>query len=451
MNKAVHHRYLLIFLLSFIVGLPFLSRGLFESSEGRYALIAKNMLQTHNFWVPQLDGAPHLTKPPLTYWLIALGEKALGMSTMGARFIHSLCWILLSLLMVRLGELFADKKTGLFAGLIFSTALFPVIGSWFLTTDPILVFFQGAALWSLLEFRKTELKRWSYLFWASLGFAFLTKGPVSLFPILFWIPFCKSVVKKMMGILPVVLFLLISCFWYIGLEINTPGVLKALFQSEIIKRSTTDYSGRNPFWWAPIVTYVLPIIVGWGLWPLFLKREKIKTLLREREGRFYLFWIVITLAVFSLIQSRLILYILPLTIPCTLLLARALDHSKVVKAFSINFLLLLLCKAALSFYPYDYDAREIAGFIRTHTPEKVYYLGKDLYGVQFYLGPQVSRFHPETGIGDKKWFFFPEKRRDFMNELVNGERKEVSKRIKVGQWHLLEVSERAHQILTKKK
>jgi 4-amino-4-deoxy-L-arabinose transferase len=36
------------------------------------------MLETGNWWIPQLEYHPHLTKPPLTYWAIAAGMAVLA-------------------------------------------------------------------------------------------------------------------------------------------------------------------------------------------------------------------------------------------------------------------------------------------------------------------------------------------------------------------------------------
>ncbi|MCK4510708.1 glycosyltransferase, partial [bacterium] len=54
------------------------SRGLYETTEGRYAESAREMLETGDWLVPRLDYEPHWTKPPLTYWALAGGMALLG-------------------------------------------------------------------------------------------------------------------------------------------------------------------------------------------------------------------------------------------------------------------------------------------------------------------------------------------------------------------------------------
>jgi hypothetical protein len=52
-----------------LLSLGFLgSRGLWEPDEGRYAAMAWEMAASGDYVTPTLNGVPHFTKPPLTYW-----------------------------------------------------------------------------------------------------------------------------------------------------------------------------------------------------------------------------------------------------------------------------------------------------------------------------------------------------------------------------------------------
>src|SRR4051794_22147018 len=64
---------------------PSLSFQLLEPDEGRYAEIAREMLAGGDWVVPHLQGEPYLDKPPLLYWLVALGYRAFGVSAAAAR------------------------------------------------------------------------------------------------------------------------------------------------------------------------------------------------------------------------------------------------------------------------------------------------------------------------------------------------------------------------------
>src|ERR1700677_2794361 len=61
-------------------------RGLNEPDEGRYANIAQENLETdHPWWDPQLSDVGHYDKPPLIYWVTALGFSLFGVNEWAAR------------------------------------------------------------------------------------------------------------------------------------------------------------------------------------------------------------------------------------------------------------------------------------------------------------------------------------------------------------------------------
>ena len=60
-------------------------RSLNEPDEGRYSVIASEMIETSNWLVPQLWYVPHLDKPPLTYWAVAASMKLFGRNEWAVR------------------------------------------------------------------------------------------------------------------------------------------------------------------------------------------------------------------------------------------------------------------------------------------------------------------------------------------------------------------------------
>ena len=53
-------------------------RSLNEPDEGRYAEIAREMIELNDWLVPHLWYVPHLDKPPLTYWAVAISISVFG-------------------------------------------------------------------------------------------------------------------------------------------------------------------------------------------------------------------------------------------------------------------------------------------------------------------------------------------------------------------------------------
>src|SRR5215831_12613759 len=50
--------------------------GFLGPDEPRYASIGREMARSHDFVTPRLDGQPWYEKPPLLYWMVALGRFA---------------------------------------------------------------------------------------------------------------------------------------------------------------------------------------------------------------------------------------------------------------------------------------------------------------------------------------------------------------------------------------
>ncbi len=61
------------------------TRGLNEPDEGRYASMARAMVETGDWWVPRLSGYAHYDKPPLVYWVTALAFRVFGCNEWAAR------------------------------------------------------------------------------------------------------------------------------------------------------------------------------------------------------------------------------------------------------------------------------------------------------------------------------------------------------------------------------
>lgn len=418
-----------------VLSFPFLSRGLYETSEGRYAQVAKTMVVTSNYLIPALNNAPHLTKPPLTYWIIALGLKIFGVNTFGTRFFHALAWILSGLLILRIGELISNLKRGIFAASVFATGLFSSLGSWFLTTDTLLVLWQTAAFWSFLEYQKKDQILIALLFWIFWGLALLTKGPVALLPLIFMIAFDKRNFLKISRSYLWIFAILIGLSWYITLELKWPGLLSKLIFEEIYLRSATDFSGRNSAWWAPLPIYILPILAASGFWLFGLKKNN----KYEKHNIFFFYWIVISLIFFSIVQSRLTLYILPLTVPLSLLIALNLDEATFKKQILINGILIIILKIAGINFLYQDDAKAISLFIERYAPnQRVHFIfEKSLHGVEFYLGNRCLKTTPSKEI--KSLIVYQKKRQDQFNSFLKSYNLHFHPLADFGKWKLVAV------------
>ena len=65
--------------------------GLIDPDEGRYAEIAREMLETGDFVTPRLNYVKYFEKPALHYWLTATAFALFGQNEFAARLTPVLC------------------------------------------------------------------------------------------------------------------------------------------------------------------------------------------------------------------------------------------------------------------------------------------------------------------------------------------------------------------------
>jgi len=133
-----------------------------------------------------------------------------------------------------------------------------------------------------------------------------------------------------------------------------------------------------------------------------IKKEKIyrfarikETLLRRPHASFLLLWFCIPLIIFSLAQSRLILYVLPLFAPLVLALAIHIEKKNSMRTLAyISILLIILFKGFVTYYPTKKDIRIVWGSIKKYYKPGTYvyaYGEPKLFGLQFYLKGKLKR------------------------------------------------------------
>ncbi len=376
-----------VLLFSLILSISFQgSRGLYDFDETRYAEVAREMLLTGDYLIPKRDFHPHLSKPPFTYWMIAISMKILGINEWAVRLPNALFFSLTSFLVALIGQTLWDRKTGILSGLIYSTTLLPYVASNIVTTDTILVFWETVAVFSFLKGylaqRPLEAKRWFTLMWLFWGFGFLTKGVAIGPPIaalfLFWIIKRKEFKALPLSLLGTILFFIIGFTWYIWIVLHIKGSLSIFLKEQIIGRLFKDIYHRNSAWYAPFYLYLPLLTLGvfpWFLtWPVIFRSLKDRNwfsweIILRRKPLFLFLWFTVPLFIFWFAKSRLPLYILPLFTPLVLITTRGIQeiyeeqkssfvNVLISKQFLISWaMILILLKFLASFLSVPQDAR----------------------------------------------------------------------------------------------
>ena len=91
-------------------------RDLFQTDEGRYAEIPREMLATGDWVTPRLDGLKYFEKPPLQYWATAVAYSAFGASNGSSRLWTASTGFLCILMTAFAGARLFDRKQRLARG-----------------------------------------------------------------------------------------------------------------------------------------------------------------------------------------------------------------------------------------------------------------------------------------------------------------------------------------------
>lgn len=372
-----------------------LSRGLLETTEGRYALCAQEMLQSGQWLEPTLDGKPHWTKPPLTYWVLAMGMAATGHVEEGARLAQAVVfWALLGAV-VLLARQWGDARVAWWAVVATLTAILPLLGVTFVSTDLLLTLWETLAVTCYLaSLGRPRPRMWIAGMWVFWGLAFLTKGPPGLVPlaaILLWHwryqrrrPF---VTAAGFG-----LFAAVGLGWYIFEVLRHPELASYWLGQEVVARLASDSFHRNPQWWKPFAIYLPLLAAGPLVWMVvvrhFMRQWWQQTARPARD--FMVLWVLLPLVVFFVAKSRLPLYVLPLSIPLAVIegiaLARAAVSGKAVAGMLAGVVALVFVgRLVLAYVPLTPNMRQLFTVVQSFAPRQVLIVGeKELYGLQAY-------------------------------------------------------------------
>lgn len=145
---------------------------------GKYATVAKEIFQNGNFINLTVHGEPYDQKPPMLFWLGAIGFAIGGISNI---------WFKLPVLILvfvsfywayQLGKSLYNKRVGFLTAIMLGFSVMYMLYSMDIHTDTVLQAFVTLALWQLFEFIKTGKNKYWILGFIAVGLAMLSKGPV---------------------------------------------------------------------------------------------------------------------------------------------------------------------------------------------------------------------------------------------------------------------------------
>ncbi len=344
-------------------------RKLIKPDEGRYAEIPREMVVSGNWVTPRLNDLKYFEKPPLQYWATAIAYEVFGQHQWTSRLWTALTGFAGILLVWFAGlRLFGREAAGYAAVLLSGTLLYVLMGH-INTLDMGVTFFITLGIAGLLiaqQEGEIHRGRWMLLAWAALGLAVLSKGLMGIVlpgAALFLYALVQrdfTVFKRMHWLTGLAVFLLVTAPWFYLVMKANPEFFQKFFIYEHYTRFTTRDLGRYQPWY-----YFVPILLLGALpWTVLMFDTLIKTWRSSRvpvddaggkafnPARFLLVWTVFIYVFFTISDSKLPSYLLPMFPALALLMGKQLVEMNTRRLFWLIAPMLPLTLLGLGFAPF---------------------------------------------------------------------------------------------------
>ena len=314
------------------------------------------MIQRADIVVPYFNNQLRLDKPPLAYWAQVASYRIFGESDFSARFPSAIAAALIALVVFAWSRRNGATSVGWWAAIIFTLSLQTFVHAKAAVADMWLVLFMTLAHWSGYELicgRQTSnaqrptsniQRRWWSIFYLSLAFGFLAKGPIAWLPLLTvgaaiilardW-----QLARHLKFLRGILLMLAVVALWGIPALVQTHGQFLAIgIGRHVISRSLATMEGHGassfgmyllllPFYFVTIFVSFFPwsIKLPWLIRQLW--RQKKAGIAdpgysRDPLDNYLITGIAIIFVIFTLVATKLPHYTLPAFPLLALLLAR---------------------------------------------------------------------------------------------------------------------------------
>lgn len=286
--------------------------GLYGPDEPRYASIARAMARTGDWITPRLDGDPWLEKPPLLYWMSAIGYSVgLGPETAPRvpMALGSMAFLVGFGLYLR--RWMEDRQAFLAACILATSAGWIAYSNVAVTDVPLSACFAMGMLVSLAWIEGGRARD-ALLAGVFFGFAILAKAlvPVALAAPLVW--FARHRWRQWPLVIGATLAVALPWYWAITAREGWAFIDELFIRHHLQRYMSDGLQHVQPFWF--YVPALLGLVAPWT-WLL------VRVPWRDARWRFFVVWLAFGFLVFSSSANKLPGYLLPLLPAVAVLMA----------------------------------------------------------------------------------------------------------------------------------
>ena len=312
-----------VFVVAATVFLTPFQRELYVGDETKYAQVVREM-RGGAFFLPTLHGEPFTHKPPLHFWAMDLLTYPLGVYSLWPFVIPSLAAFLFLLWLMK-------RMEGWLAAFITGTSLMVWGSAQTARMDVAFTAFLALAAWELKRFLDggddrltTESQRAQRLIWVGVatGIATLIKGPMAPVIILVLLLFerlRRGRLPKGPYWLAIAIMAAIPLLWFVpAMMIGGDSYTRDVIVKQTAGRAVGAWVHKAAPWF-----YILHAPGDLFPWFFLFIPALIAVYKRaDRDSRFHVSWILAVLVPYSLMSSKLDVYMMTLIPPVAIIIAR---------------------------------------------------------------------------------------------------------------------------------
>ncbi len=323
-------------------------RPLAVPDEGRYGEVGRWMLISGDWLTPRLNGIPFFHKPPLLYWLDAISLWFFGVNELALRLVPALhAGVMISALYLGARSI-STETIARRAVIMLGTSLSFLIGGQYVNHDMLVATWIGLAIGCFAFAFMAGPKPNANL--ARLGFlacalGMLSKALISIalpgLVLLIWLIWTRQFKKiwQLPWFSGLLIFAAVALPWFVMVQQQYPEFFNYMFVAQQFNRYTAASYNNPQAWWFYLVVLVL-LLFPWVFFALGQVRRVTSTTLTSAIGmdkawwRLCWVWLLAILAFFSIPNSKLVGYILPVMPPLALLASLGWQRSMAHRALA---------------------------------------------------------------------------------------------------------------------